>query len=185
MNWAAVGAIGEVAGAIAVVATLVYLAKQIRISAEATKAMVRQGVTDATVAYLALEIDPRDLREVTKKRRRGETLDRDEEDLLLLRIHANFRNFEGVFSNFRRGYFDASEWQAYENIILFHFLRDPFARKFWDRARERRPHEQRNWSREFAERVDELRDRAQAQLDNTGPRPGSVDSAPPHSKAAS
>ncbi len=111
MNWAAVGAIGEVAGAIAVVVTLVYLAKQIRISAEATKAMVRQGVTDATVAYLALEIDPRELREVT--------------------------------------------------------------RKFWDRGRER-PVEQRNWPREFAERVDELRDRAQAQLDKTGPRPRSV-----------
>ena len=173
MNWAAVGAIGEVAGAIAVVATLVYLAKQIRISAEATKAMVRQGVTDATVAYLALEIDPRELREVTKKRRGDEALDRDEEDLVLLRIHVNFRNFEGVFSNFRRGYFDASEWQAYENIVLFHFLRDPFARKFWDRGRER-PVDQRNWSREFAERVDELRDRAQAQLDKTGPRPRSV-----------
>jgi hypothetical protein len=167
VNWEAIGAIGEVAGALAVVATLAYLAKQIRISAEATKAMVRQGVADSSVAYLALEIDPRELREVTKKRRAGEMLGRDEEDLLLVRIHANFRNFEGFFSNFRRGYFDAAEWQAYENIIFFHFLNDPIARKFWDRGRERLPLDQRGWSRAFAECVDELRDRAQARLDET------------------
>ena len=71
MNWAVVGAIGEVGGAIAVVATLVYLAKQIRISAEATKAMVRQGVTDASVAYLALEIDPREPSSYPESRRHG------------------------------------------------------------------------------------------------------------------
>jgi hypothetical protein len=44
MNWEAIGAIGEVGGAIAVVITLVYLARQIRHSAEATRiAAYHQG----------------------------------------------------------------------------------------------------------------------------------------------
>lgn len=44
MNWDAIGAVGEVAGAIAVVVTLVYLARQIRHSAEATRiAAYHQG----------------------------------------------------------------------------------------------------------------------------------------------
>ena len=37
MNWEAIGAVGEVAGAVAVVLTLVYLSKQIRHSTEVSK----------------------------------------------------------------------------------------------------------------------------------------------------
>ncbi len=37
MNWEALGAIGEVGGAIAVVATLVYLAREVRESAQSTR----------------------------------------------------------------------------------------------------------------------------------------------------
>ena len=43
MNWDAIGAIGEIIGAIAVVATLGYLATQIRQSRKATLADVYQG----------------------------------------------------------------------------------------------------------------------------------------------
>jgi len=44
MNWDAIGAVGEVGGAIAVVATLVYLARQIRHSAEANIASTQFGI---------------------------------------------------------------------------------------------------------------------------------------------
>jgi hypothetical protein len=51
MNWDAVGAIGEIVGAGAVIATLVYLAKQIKDSARAARSA---AVTDATNAIQAL-----------------------------------------------------------------------------------------------------------------------------------
>ena len=44
MNWEAIGAVGEVGGAIAVVATLVYLAAQIRHSAESNLASTQFGI---------------------------------------------------------------------------------------------------------------------------------------------
>ncbi len=51
MNWEAIGAVGEIAGAIAVIATLIYLAIQIKDSARAARSA---AVTDATTAILDL-----------------------------------------------------------------------------------------------------------------------------------
>ncbi len=45
MNWEALGAIGEIVGAIAVVVTLVYLALQVRSSARATEAQVHASLS--------------------------------------------------------------------------------------------------------------------------------------------
>lgn len=51
MNWDAIGAIGELIGAVAVIATLIYLAQQIKDSARAARSA---AVTDATNAIQAL-----------------------------------------------------------------------------------------------------------------------------------
>ena len=47
MNWEAIGAIGEISGALAVVLTLLYLARQIQESRKATVAQIYQGRADA------------------------------------------------------------------------------------------------------------------------------------------
>ncbi len=54
MNWDAIGSIGEIIGASAVIVTLVYLAKQIKDSARAARSA---AVTDATNAIQALYQD--------------------------------------------------------------------------------------------------------------------------------
>jgi hypothetical protein len=50
MNWEAIGAVGEIVGAIAVIATLIYLAVQIKESAQASRSA---AVTDATTPMLS------------------------------------------------------------------------------------------------------------------------------------
>lgn len=59
MTWEAAGALGEIIGAIAVIATLVYLTIQVRESVRASRAV---AVTDATAAvqawYLELGSNP-------------------------------------------------------------------------------------------------------------------------------
>jgi hypothetical protein len=54
MNWEAVGAIGEIIGAIAVILTLLYLARQIKDSARAARSA---AVTDATTAMQAFYLE--------------------------------------------------------------------------------------------------------------------------------
>ncbi len=58
MNWDAIGAIAELLGAVGVIASLVYLATQIRGSREATKVMVRQDVSQSAMVFLGAGIDP-------------------------------------------------------------------------------------------------------------------------------
>ena len=46
MNWEAIGAVGEILAAIAVIATLIYLAKQIRLNAKAMEVSALRDTTD-------------------------------------------------------------------------------------------------------------------------------------------
>ena len=47
MNWEAIGAVGEISGALAVVLTLLYLARQVNESRKTTIAQIYQGRADA------------------------------------------------------------------------------------------------------------------------------------------
>ena len=46
MNWEAIGAVGEVAGAIGVIATLTYLAVQIRLNTKAIRGATLDSITE-------------------------------------------------------------------------------------------------------------------------------------------
>lgn len=61
MNWDAIGAIGEIVGATAVVVSLLYLAAQIRTSSRATRASVFQGLHDAFAEFDRLLVSDAEL----------------------------------------------------------------------------------------------------------------------------
>ncbi len=54
MNWEMIGAVGEILGAAAVIATLAYLSRQIRSSTQATRRAAMQEVLDQTGYFLDL-----------------------------------------------------------------------------------------------------------------------------------
>ena len=60
MDWNAIGAIGEILGAVAVVATLGYLAVQTRHSVAATQANTRQAILESDQQFISkhLILDP-------------------------------------------------------------------------------------------------------------------------------
>ena len=59
MNWEAAGALGEIIGAVAVIATLWYLARQIRLSAQSTRFLATQSMVtnQAAANFLIAEND--------------------------------------------------------------------------------------------------------------------------------
>ena len=57
MDWNAIGAVGEVAGAIAVLVTLVYLATQVRHSSQQTRLALSQARTEANRALISLGLE--------------------------------------------------------------------------------------------------------------------------------
>jgi hypothetical protein len=142
------GNIGEFAGAIAVVVTLVYLARQVRGNSEATMAIVRQSMSEANMSFLSLGLDSDRLIDTAHKAQLGETLTDKEAEMLILHQHVNFRLFEGYHSNYKRGFISESEWKAYEDVIATCFRANPWARKMWE--------EVALWPPEFADVVDRI-----------------------------
>lgn len=58
MNWEAIGAIGEVLGAIFVFATLVYLSLQVRSNSRQLKSQNLHAATNQKQQWLSLQADP-------------------------------------------------------------------------------------------------------------------------------
>ena len=98
MNWDAIGAIGEIVGAIAVILTLVYLAIQIRDSAKASRSA---AVTDATTAmqafYQELGSNPKTSRLFLTAMTNPESLSREDEFQYVMLMHSCFLGFQRSF----------------------------------------------------------------------------------------
>ena len=118
MNWDAIGAIGEVAGALVVIVTLIYLAQQVRnnliesrlaavheISATYTTWVQTISASSKLAAiWVAGLTDFDSLDEVAKTR-------------FLLHCSAGMRIFEDAYIQFRSGRMNETDWQPYENLL--------------------------------------------------------------------
>ena len=109
MNWDALGAIAELLGAIAVFATLIYLAIQIK---ESTKASRSAAVTDATSAvqawYQELGSNPETARLFLKGMSQPEALSNEDQFQFLMLVHSIFLGFQRSYFLSRAGTLDVS-----------------------------------------------------------------------------
>ena len=64
MNWDAAGAVGEIVGAVAVIATLVYLARQIALSAEMSRAAQNKSIMDSWEGFNNLVLSSPEISEL-------------------------------------------------------------------------------------------------------------------------
>ena len=115
MNWDAVAAIAELIGALAVVATVAYLAVQMRQNTKATDSAVLQGIFDNLHALqLALSQDPDLARLVIKANQEYESLTPEE----ALRFGSFVNNFMSIWASFllqhQRSFVDAELWQSWD-----------------------------------------------------------------------
>ena len=110
MNWETAGAIGEIVAALAVLVTLVYLAKQIRHSTEVSKVTVyHEGI--AQIVQSALELD---FSSLVIKSQSVEALSPEEKMRSDTLATAFIFGHEILFHLFRQDLVDAELW---ENII--------------------------------------------------------------------
>jgi hypothetical protein len=118
MNWAAIGAIGEVAGAIAVVATLFYLASQIKQNTNALKVGSRRIVLEGghTILFSMVE-NPKIVADIIKQ---GE-LDDENKIRLSAFLFALMRFGEFAWGQYREGAIDSEQWSTEVNVIRFVF----------------------------------------------------------------
>ena len=131
MNWEAIGAIGEIVGAIAVVLTLFYLARQIRDSSRLARAEMTKDVYLSSVEAIkeiasndrmaAIWADMRDFPDDDAARRYAF-------------YQAFFRLYELQFNLARRGLVEPGIETSYELVIRMFSQTRHFA-AYWDVAR--------------------------------------------------
>ncbi len=146
MNWDAIGAIGEIIGALAVVATLFYLAFQIRQNTKVTRAdMTKDLLLASRSAILEISSNPLLTKTYTQIR------DFDDPDITSrYTFYASFfRLYELQFSLSGQGFLDENIIQSYKLIIKM-FVATKYFEEYWVVA-------QHEFHEDFANYVNEQR----------------------------
>jgi hypothetical protein len=129
------GNLGDFVGGVAVVATLVYVALQIRQNTSATRAATFLGLTNAWQDVLLASARP----EVVDLRVRAaadpDSVSESEYVQLALTARVFFRRFENDFFQYRSGTFDPGGWEGYRNSLTADVLASPSLRAFWEQQR--------------------------------------------------
>ena len=146
MNWEAIGALAELCGAAAVVATLVYLAVQIRQNNELRRSESRQALVGNDVTSLAANLQHAD---VFAKYVSGQVMSQEEQLRMSFMFALDLRNREFEYFQYQNGLLDEETWLSYRQVILINHS-STLGRRWWDKVGRSIV------DPEFAKAVDEL-----------------------------
>jgi hypothetical protein len=148
MNWEAVGAIGETIGALAVVVSLLYVARQLKIQNKESKITSQHDITVAFRDAVSVVRD-RDVADLIVKGLNGLEQLTDSERVQLLGLHQMlFRVYEEAHYQFQEGRLEQSMWEG-----MAAQFRDYMAAKEIQNSWSLRKH---TYRREFIEFVDSI-----------------------------
>ncbi len=114
-----------------VVAGLVFLGIEINQNTKATIAAASEEVTNQSLDYFALGMDNEIIARALYKQATDQDLDEFERDQLWRHQFYNFRVFQNVYMQYRRGFLEQTEWDTYSVVLRSRIENDPNARKMW------------------------------------------------------
>ena len=129
MNWDAIGAIGEIIGALAVVFSLLYLARQVHQANTLARGQTRQRMIEQAQheVYTGFLENP----DIFKSFYKPEPLTEDEWIRLTGWILGAMRQREYEWFQYRDGNIDEELWMAYRDVCLVH-LGTERTRRWWE-----------------------------------------------------
>jgi hypothetical protein len=149
VNWEAISAIGQLVGALAVVISLFYLAREVRSSAHATRHAAMRSTLDSFNRLSQLITEHSDLAELYY---RGlddfEALEGVDCARFGAIMHQVFRNMEDVYHQHLRGHLDPHLWHGIEGFMRS-FNANPGVQAWW------RSHSHWFSGEEFAKFIDQ------------------------------
>ena len=111
------GAIGEIVNAIAVLATLIYLAIQIKQNSSTTRAQTHQQLASDRAYGLRMMVENQELRVATKKATSGEALTENEQSILFWFTILNVRAYENELYQHSMGMIDNEELEVQRKLL--------------------------------------------------------------------
>ena len=131
MDWDAIGALGEIIGATAVVITVGYLALQTRQNTRATKSATHHSVTIA-LAGLSRTISQAGVAKAFTKAHSSGLSSLSAEEFLIFSAQAFeiFKLNENAYFQFKEGQLDARAWAGAENYLVDRYSMSAFQEWF-------------------------------------------------------
>lgn len=129
MNMEQLANLAEVIGVLLVIASLIYVAKQLRQTTEALYAQSRQSVLNSSQAELFALMNDSALAQSFAE---GQDLSADENVRLHLYLSALVRAREFSWLQFRNGQIDETQW-ATELVVMQNVLGTKRTRRWWDK----------------------------------------------------
>jgi hypothetical protein len=149
VNWEAISAIGQIVGALAVVISLIYLAREVRSNARAARLAAMRSTLDAFNRLSEQIAEHPDLAELFN---RGlgdfESLQGVDRTRFNSHMHQIFRNVEDAYHQHLEGHLDPRVWRGLE-VVLRDIISTPGIQAWW------RLHSQWFAGDEFAKFIDQ------------------------------
>ena len=137
MDWAAIGAVGELLGAAGVIVTLLYLAAQVRANTRSLRASMFQAGSDASARItLALGSDPQVALVFQKGLSGVEELTPGEVAQFQYLFHSVVRQLENGHFQFQNGTMDRENWLGWVETLRG-ILGSPGGQRMWTAVRPR------------------------------------------------
>ena len=133
------GSIGDFVSGIAVVISLLYLARQLQQANRAHEASTTNTVTSAFAGLLVQIGSNRDVCEAMVRLGQGEQLDPVARLQLSFVLRGQLVAFENYYRQFALGFMDRSGWESRRAIVV-EMLSSPAARAMWDATLQREQH---------------------------------------------
>ena len=149
MNWEIVASTGEWAGAIAVVSSLLYLARQIKLTNQQSRAAARYSFLDAYGTAIAAISETAESSSVYRRGMDDVDLTDDERMQFILQIGQFLNTWSVMFDLHQEDELPENQWRLVRSDIYSVFV-TPGGRVFWETIGRLNAHE------EFVQFVDEL-----------------------------
>ncbi len=135
MNWEALGSVGEFVGAIGVIASLIYLAVQIRQNTRSLRAGTYESLSQATAASNTLLMSDPEFARIVEIGLGSEPLPPEDLARFTAYLRMSFRRYDSIFLHYRQGTLPTDAWQAYWNSFR-RILQSTNVQRYWERRKE-------------------------------------------------
>jgi len=123
MNCAAIGAVGELVGGIAVIGTLIYLATQIRQNTKINRSAIRQSFYDYTTRQMLYGTDDTEFNEVLAKAgMTDEDLSPGESIRIMRLFQAVFVGYQGAYFQHRNKALSEDDWEMCRALLRSYWV---------------------------------------------------------------
>ena len=129
MNWEAVGAVGEIVGAIAVVVTLIYLAVQMRVNTAAINRTATQSILQGRAESAALMASDKEISALMFKGADDpDSLTSEEWQRFFFLVSSSIRPIELAFFDYEEGRMAEEMWIGQTHTLIYWFSRPGWQR---------------------------------------------------------